>query len=361
MLPIAINDRILKGLLYLIVVGAILHFGQALFIPLSFAILISFILYPFCKWLERHKVPFVLAIFIGLVLFSFILLIILGLLIRQLVLFTQKWPQLQEKLMISVDDLNVTLKEWGFHFMDEEKGVIGNILYYISNDVIPRIPDALYSSSISMVLFIIIPVYVVLILIYKDLLVKFLYEVTPKSWNIHIKKILPDVIITYYNFIKGMAIVYLIVGILNSIGLLILGIPHAIFFGFIASILTFVPYVGITIGALLPIAVAWLTYDSIWYPVGIIIVFVVVQVLEANVIFPVAVSNRLKINALVTLVVIIAGGIVWGAAGMILFLPFTAIIKLIADQIPELKSLSILLGTNDDLHKFEREEKKIGA
>ena len=59
-----------------------------------------------------------------------------------------------------------------------------------------------------------------------------------------IREILKLTIDTYYNFIKGMAIVYIIVGILNSVGLLILGVPHAILFGFIASILTFIPYVG---------------------------------------------------------------------------------------------------------------------
>ncbi|MEQ9660705.1 AI-2E family transporter, partial [Fulvivirga sp.] len=159
------------------------------------------------------------------------------------------------------------------------------------------------------------------------------------------------VIITYYNFIKGMGVVYLVVGILNSVGLFILGVPNPIFFGFVASILTFIPYVGITIGAILPMAVSWIKYDSVFYPIGVLIVFVVVQILEANIIFPLAVSQKLKINALITLVVIVAGGIVWGAMGMILFLPFVAILKLIADQIEEMKPIAVLLGTKKDIGK----------
>ena len=114
-----------------------------------------------------------------------------------------------------------------------------------------------------------------------------------------------------------MAIVYLVVGILNSIGLLLLGIPHAILFGFIAAVLTFIPYFGIMVGSLLPITVAWVTYNSIWYPIGIIAVFAVVQYLEANVIFPLAVSNRLNVNALVMLVAIFAGGVLWGSPACI--------------------------------------------
>jgi predicted PurR-regulated permease PerM len=94
----------------------------------------------------------------------------------------------------------------------------------------------------------------------------------------------------------------------------------------------------------LPISISWITYNSIWYPIGVIAVFTIVQFLEAYILFPLAVGKRLKINALVIIVVIIAGGIIWGAAGMILFIPFLSILKLIADRSKDLKSLSLLLG-----------------
>ena len=121
-------------------------------------------------------------------------------------------------------------------------------------------------------------------------------------------------------------------------------VPHPFLFGFIASILTFIPYVGIIISSLLPIAVSWITFNSIWYPMGVILVFSIVQILEAYIIFPFAVGNRLKINTLVIIVMIIAGGIVWGAAGMILFIPFISIVKLISDRTEGLKTLSMLLS-----------------
>lgn len=144
-----------------------------------------------------------------------------------------------------------------------------------------------------------------------------------------------------------MLVVYLIVGLLNSIGLWIIGVPNPFLFGFIASILTFIPYVGIMISSLLPIAVSWITYNSIWYPLAVIAVFSIVQVLEAYIIFPFAVGSRLKINTLVIIIVVIVGGILWGAAGMILFIPFISIVKLIADRTPSLKTLSVLLGDGE--------------
>ncbi|MNE75340.1 pheromone autoinducer 2 transporter [compost metagenome] len=98
------------------------------------------------------------------------------------------------------------------------------------------------------------------------------------------------------------------------------------------------------ISSLLPIAVSWITFNSIWYPLGVILVFSFVQVLEAYVIFPFAVGTRLKINTLVIIIMITVGGIIWGAAGMILFIPFISIVKLIADRTESLKTLSVLLG-----------------
>ena len=100
------------------------------------------------------------------------------------------------------------------------------------------------------------------------------------------------------------------------------------------------------VGSLLPIAIAWITYDSVWYPVGIIALFAFVQYLEANVIFPFAVSSRLNVNTLVMLVAIFVGGILWGLAGMILFVPFIGIAKLIADHNPKWKTISMILGIN---------------
>ncbi|MEO9964230.1 MAG: AI-2E family transporter [Reichenbachiella sp.] len=322
----------------------ILYFGRTLFIPLSFAFLISLILYPLCRWLEKKGLSRGISITISLFGFSIMILFIIGILIQQFILFTKEWPALQYKLTKIAENAKSYIDKFYLDNSLGETEFLETLLQYGYNHILPAIPEALYASSISAVLLILIPVYVFLILFYRDRLVRFLFSVVKNSGHHYVTYLLPKVITTYYNFIKGMAIVYLIVAVLNTAGLAILGIPNPIFFGFIASILTFIPYVGITIGALLPITVAWLKYDSVLYPIGVVVVFAVVQILEANIIFPLIVSQKLKINALVAIIVIIGGGIIWGASGMILFLPFIAILKLIADQIKEMEPISILLG-----------------
>ena len=346
----------LRVLQYAVLVILLLYISKPLLIPLSIALLIGFILYPMCIWMERHGIPRSIAIFFSLMFFLVLGIAVLGLLSHQFAEFMGEWSELKIKLNAWLRNVDANLPEsWIQVFLDKEQGLIGSIVKYVLEYILPLVPKTIYQSSISLILLVLIPVYVALILFYRDVLVRFLYEAFPKSSAHYITSVLPNVIVTYFNFVKGMALVYLIVGILNSIGLAILGIPNPIFFGFIASILTFIPYVGITIGAILPMTISWLKFDSVFYPLGVVVVFTIVQILEANVIFPLAVSNKLKINALVTLVVIVGGGILWGSLGMILFLPFMGILKLIADEVESLKAISILLGTRKDLIEEARE------
>ncbi len=330
----------LRSLETVVLICLLLYFGRALFIPLCFALLISFILYPLCNWLEAHKCSRSVAIAIGLTLLSLLVFAVLYLLVQQFFQFENEWPALGMKLKSELHRLslfitdrfnipNATQHKWFENFMERTISFLG---------------ITLYNSSTPVVLSLLIPVYSALILYYRKMLGEVFIGFFPRHDAQTVILVLHKTIHTYYDFILGMLMVYVIVGILNSIGLLLMGMPHAVLFGFVASILTIVPYVGIVIASLLPITIAWLTNDSIWYPIGVVVIFSLVQYLEANIIFPLAVSSRLKINALVTIAVMVAGGILWGAAGMILFIPFAAIAKLISDQINPKSPLSVLMG-----------------
>ncbi len=333
---------------YVFFVSAILYFGRTLFVPLSFAVLISCFLYPVCVWLEKHKLKrmgaVLTSIFALTILFSFVVY----LMISQLKGFFNEWPELQSKLLNSLEEVSHWLAS-NFNFEKEKQlAWLNNFLNESGGNAMSIVTKTVSASAVGAVLFILIPIYSVLILYYRHKWLEVLYRLFPTEGKERIREIVKLSIEAYYSFIKGMALVYLIVGILNSTGLYLLGIPHAILFGFVAALLTFIPYIGILVASLLPISMAWITYNSMWYPLGVIGIFAVVQYLEANLIFPLAVSSRLKINALVTIVVIIAGGLIWGFSGMILFIPFLGILKLVADRTPSLKTLAVILGDEKD-------------
>lgn len=341
---------VLEILQYIILISVVLYFGKTLFIPLSFSLLISFILYPVCKWMEKKGINQSAAIFVSLSAVMILVGAIVYLLFSQIVEFSTEWQPFKAKLLETVNQLSAFLAERFGISTEKQLAFLKNFINNSSSQAISFLRSTVYSFSESIFFLLIIHVFSALILYYRQLLVGVLNQIFPSDKKETIHEILVETIHAYYNFIKGMLLVYLIVGILNSIGLAIIGIPHPFLFGFIASVLTFIPYVGIMVSSLLPIAVSWITYNSIWYPLGVILVFTIVQILEAYIIFPFAVGSRLKINTFVIIVMVIAGGILWGAVGMILFIPFISIIKLIADRTESLKILSLLLG-DDTLNK----------
>lgn len=328
----------LKLMTGLVLVLAIMYFGKVLFIPLFFAVLISFIIYPICKWLEKKGTPRSLAIGISLFISLLPIAGVVSILILQVSEISQNWTFISAKLHRLTGFVNLP---------DIQSMNTGQKEEWLK-DIFLKNSSRVYSGALSsmtvLVQLAIIPFYVALILYHRNRLLVFLQHLFPASEAERVRIILQETVVAYFNFVKGMLLVYLIVGTLNSIGLALLGIPHALIYGFTASILTFIPYIGIMIGSVMPIITAWALHDNIYYPLGVVAIFSFVQFLEANFIFPLAVSSRIHINTLAILIAIFLGGIIWGAAGMILFIPFVAILKLIADKIDALHPLGKLLG-----------------
>ncbi|WGQ10631.1 AI-2E family transporter [Pedobacter gandavensis] len=338
-----VTNSLLSAILFIFFGSLLLHFGAFLFVPMLFGLLIAFIVYPFCLWLEHQHIPRSIAITICLSIIFILFSLLVYLLIWQLQMFKEEFPIIGEKLKIALlntqnwlqKDFNVTLKmqdEW-----------IHSFILNSGNRITTLIDGIFSATSSALFMFFITPVYAVLFLYHRSTFVSVVIKVLSKRNEKKIRSVLQQTIFTYANFIRGMVLVYFIVGVLNAIGLSELGIKHAILFGMLTAIMTIIPYVGIILSSLLPISIAFITKDSLWYPVGVIGIFSFVQYLEGSVIFPVAVGRQLNISTWATLVAVIAGGMIWGVSGMILFIPIVAILKLIAENIPEWEALYILL------------------
>lgn len=186
------------------------------------------------------------------------------------------------------------------------------------------------------------------ILYYRKFFMAFLYKWFKVEDHSVVGSTLYKIELVVRSYILGLFSVILIVAILNSVGLMLLGIQHAVFFGVLASVLTIIPFIGIFIGSLLPILFALVTKDSLWYPVGVAGLFWGIQFLEGNFITPNVVGGRVSINPFAAILALFFGGMVWGALGMILSIPVLAIVKVICDAIKPLQPFGFLLGTPPD-------------
>lgn len=319
----------------------LLYAGSVLLIPLFFGLFISFIVYPINKKIENKIGTRGISTIISVLIFLIPVGFLCWLMINQVMNIRDQWQMITEQFDRAVMKAGIP-EEYKKQIL--EKFNFKSIFPFI----MPGIFSSLMASTVALVQIIMVPIYAGLILYYRKKLVKSLSFFLKEQDEGKIVSILRETITTYYNFVKGILFVYLIVGILNSLGLLAIGIPHPFIFGFVASVLTFIPYVGIIIGSILPITLAWMEFENIIYPFAVIGLFSFVQFLEAYLIFPFVVSSEIKINTLVTIVVIFLGGIIWGAAGMILFIPFAAILKLIAARKEELTPIANLLGNAED-------------
>jgi predicted PurR-regulated permease PerM len=322
--------------------GIILYLGKTLFIPLFFGLLIAMAMYPACRWMEKHGLNKPLAITCCMLTVTLLIILLCTLLVWQINVFSKDAKAILHNLESSIQTIKIWITEqWGLS-MPENTNWSEQVFNSVSS-ILKTTVQATISTLFSLLL---IPVFMALFMYHRKILVQFIAFIIPAGYRQQLDSILEKTVHTYFNYIKGMILVYLIVGILNSIGLLALGVKHAVLFGMLCAIMTMVPYVGIVISALLPISVVWMDTGNILYPLGVIAMFSFVQYLEANIIFPKVVGTQLHVSTLAILVAIISGGIIWGVAGMVLFIPFIAILKIITDYIDEWKPINLLLSRN---------------
>ncbi len=210
-----------------------------------------------------------------------------------------------------------------------------------------------------------IPVYIFLLLFYKELILNFLYEVFSEENTHNVADILNQTKMAIQSYIVGLLIEALIVATLNCTALFILGVKYALLLGVIGAILNMVPYIGGIIAILLPMLIAIVTKDGYSTQLGIIIAYSVIQFIDNNILVPRIVSSKVQINAMVSIIVVLLVGSLWGVSGMFLSIPMVAVLKIIFDRIEDLKPWGKLLGDEVPTHHmgqiWKRRRKKVPA
>jgi predicted PurR-regulated permease PerM len=321
-----------------------LSIGRGIIVPLIFGTIIAIVLHPLVNFFVKIRFNRVIAIIVTLLL-SFILLAAFGLFFySQLGHFSESWPVFVEKLStlmnetiqwlpgyfdISADKVNAWLNETKTNLINSSSTIIG---------------QTLISAGNALVAIFLVPVYVFMILYYQPILLEFIHKFFRTDGRNNVSVIVSQTKSVVQRYLIGLFIETLLVAILNSAGLLLLGIDYAILIGVMGALLNLIPYIGGIIGVAMPMMVALVTKDSPWFALYVMAVYYFIQLVDNNYIVPKIVASKVKINALVSIVAVLAGGALWGVAGMFLSIPMTAIIKVICDHIEPLKPIGFLLG-----------------
>jgi predicted PurR-regulated permease PerM len=319
-----------------------LHIGKDLIVPLVYAGILAILLNPLVNYLVRKRMNRLVAISVSVLLAISIVLSSLYLLSTQVSMFTESYPQLKQKFTTTSKEF----VQWVSQTMNIR---ISKINAWKKETQSEAIDDFALGESLSEVgemimVLLLLPVYLFMILYYKNLLLEFLRRLFRSEHRAVLDKILTDSKRLIETYLVGLVFELVIVAFLNCVGLLILGIEYAIILGIIGAFLNLIPYLGGLIAIALPMIIAFISKDSLTYPVLVFCIYMLIQFIDNNLIIPKIVASRVKINALVSIIAVLLGGAIWGISGMFLSIPLVAIIKVICDHIEPLKPWGFLLG-----------------
>lgn len=323
---------------------AILYIGQSIIVPIVFSIILAILLQPLVDFFVRIRINRLVAIIITLFLTLLILAAFGALLFSQASQFSESWPILVDKFTLIVNQTTM----WVSEYFDIDPRNIHNWIIKTKSELIDTSGSAIGQTIVNVgsgiVVLFLVPVYIFMILFYQPLILDFIHKLFAEIHQTRVKEIVTQTKTVIQRYLIGLVIEAVIVATLDTVALLALGIEYAILLGIIGALLNLIPYIGGLVAVALPMMIAIVTKSTAWYAVYVLIAYYIIQLIDNNYLVPKIVASKVKINALFSVIAVIAGNALWGIPGMFLSIPLLAIVKLIFDHIESLKPWGFLLG-----------------
>lgn len=338
----------LRNAAYILIVivggGFLLLEGSNLLFPFLFAIFFAFLLMPLEKKLFRW-IPYKAFSITGSVLF--VLGIVGGLVFifgYQLIQIFSDMNSIQDQLQAGLDEIITFIDEKvPFIKMPADEASMDEMMSKLLEAPVQYVGAGISNGAAFLFNAALTLIYTIFLLIYKDAFRDFLMIQFDKDKREEIGSILTQSVHLIQRYLTGMVTVIIILAVANCTGLLIIGVEHAVFWGVLGAFLVIIPYIGTTLGGLLPFLYSLATAQYSWQPFAVIIMYVIIQQVEGNFITPKIVGSSVRINPFFALIGIVIMGALMGIGGIILAIPIMAILKLIAEEIDVLKPVALLM------------------
>jgi len=360
-LKVPLFSKLSQILLGIVILFFILYIGQEIIIPLVFSFFIAILLNPVVNYLCRRKVNRFIAIFISILLAILCLSAIIYFITSQIIMFGEMLPQLEEKvntlfsqtiqwasqiLNLSTEKINIWMAQMRTEALSIGKSLIGPTILSVGGMI---------------VVFLLLPVYIFLILWYKQLFLEFISKLFPAEKHNTVAEILIESKLLIQKYLIGLFTETGIVAVLNTLGLIMLGVEYAVLLGVISAILNIIPYIGGIIAMGITTIIVLATKPPI-YALWVLLLFGFIQFIDNNVLVPKIVASKVKINEFISIIAVLVGSALWGISGMFLSLPLIAIFKVIFDRVEPLKPFGLLLGntmSSNEKRKLKFLKKKV--
>ncbi|TLP81806.1 AI-2E family transporter [Maribacter sp. ACAM166] len=312
---------------------------RSLGIQFFFALMLK----PIVGFFERKLRNRILAIFLSYVLALIPLFALLLFFINQSRILFSDLPSVRGRL----NEVMTSAFEW---LDDKFRLDADSTSQWISDNILVAsdIPINLIQESVQSTGYVIANMVFIVVITYFMLLYRtafknfFLAQIKPESRE-RVVEVLHKIQTLTKRYMMGQGAVIVILGLLIGSGLWLIGVPYPFFWGFLAGFLEIIPYVGTSIGGILPVFYMLMVSDTLWQPVAVVVLYIIVQQIEGNIISPNIMGPSIKINPMFIILGLFIGGILWGISGMILALPILAVSKEIFRSFDATEPLSYLM------------------
>jgi predicted PurR-regulated permease PerM len=332
----------------LIAIGFIVITAKEILAPLIFSCLFSILLLPVAAFFEyKLRLPRSAASMVAVVLllsFIGVLIYVIG---SQIADLFKEWPQFQAQMKNSL---------WEFRgWVQDNFNITRGKQLRVANEATSKVlsPDtaavgATVLSISSVLLFLVFTfIYTFFFLLYRTLILKFLESVFLKENKSTVHEIIEQVQYMIRKYIIGLLIEMGIVAIAVSAAFTFMGVRYAILLGLLTGLLNVIPYIGIFTALAISAIVSLGTSPDSTQAVWVIVTLVVTHLIDSNVLLPLVVGSKVRINALITVLGVVAGEMIWGIPGMFLSIPCIAVLKIVFDHVESLQPWGIILGDEE--------------
>ena len=331
----------------IMVMSVFLYYARSILVPVVFGITLAFILNPAVKFMKGLKFPHTIAVLLVVFITLVIFLSIAALIAAQAGELVKDLPTYWKAFQTQFADWMERFPSMAQYLPGDLSGKSTNLLENVKWDDIAYVSKYLFAGLGSafgllwkLILILLITTFVLIEQMgFKNKLANLFGGVSTDVSRGMVDEISDNIsgfLIVKFSTTFGLAVVV-------TIGLLIMGVPYAYIWGPLAGVLNLIPYIGAVVGAIPPMIVASIEYQSMWWILYVGIFFLILQFFEGNIITPKLIGNRINLNLTSVLISTLYWGWLWGGAGVILAMPITGTFKVICDHIESLKPIGSLL------------------
>lgn len=315
---------------------AFCYWASTVLVTLLVAVLTAYFLDPIVSWLEMVRVPRALGSLI-VVLVTLALLALLGwTLIERFDQFGVDWPKYRAPLREVFQAVDTRLANLEAHMSElAPAGQAGERVVTVAESHPVR--DALVGRLSSLYGFMLaasfVPFLVFFMLAAKRQVVHATMQLFPSNERTQVKEALEDVTLVLRTYLMGTALVGLILIVLSWVFFWFIGLEFPFLTGLVSGICNLVPYIGLVLSWVPPLMIGAAQFHTIGPFLGIIVMLTLFHIVAANLLVPALVGWRMRLNAVALTVALLFWGWLWGAMGLVLAIPITAVLKVICDHV----------------------------